>query len=972
MDASPAARHELQRVLSEAKLSLGDWFEARVLEEAADYVGNEVPEAPVELNRLTDLRSPESVLDRLSSVDWAFGADDTGYLSHDLHPYAAKFVPQIPATLISALSLPGELVWDPFGGSGTTALEAALRGRRAVSTDANPLAEVIGKAKTCTPTQEDISVLMALRERVLLLARLADPLSAMDNSERGRILEATPSIPNIDKWFHPHATAELAALRVMIHDLPVAARPIATVAFSKIIVRASFQDSETRYSSKPRDVLPGATLKLFAGELGVALARVRRLGMSLQFRRAMFATVDLRQHVVRNDGQAMVAPNSVSLIVTSPPYPNSMDYHLYHRFRLYWLGFDPRELGKIEIGSHLRHQRERSGIDNYLAEMQAALSNCHEALQLGRYAAVVIGDCTYDGVRYKTSDHLARVAETIGFEVVGVVKRRLPGTKRSFIPPARKLVSEDVLLLRKRPGTYCVRLQPPPYRLWPYEDHLRLLEARSLLGETVESTGAGQALTAIVDCYELDRARRLTFTHSIDFDSGAAMRTWQATLENGDAGDFSARKDPKYVTHGVHPYKGKFYPQLAKALFNMAGLAPGSRVLDPYCGSGTVLLEAQLNGLYGVGFDINPLAVHVASAKCAVLTEDHVIVDHILSRLAQRLQQLSGHGRDPALGSFVAECLPELESWFARPVLEKLSWCLREIAAVPVPAVQALLRVTLSSVIRDVSQQDPQDLRIRRRSEPLVDAPVHELFLARLTEARRRLADFAARLDRCPSRLHPTVVRLQDVAAGATPEVLREVGGEFDAVVTSPPYATALPYVDAYRLNMLSIWGLTSQERAAVEQQTIGSREISARDRIAIEREATTSDELGGLKSAAAGRLVQQLLAENLPETVGFRRMNMAALIFRYFRAMSASMANVDRAIRPGAQVFLVVGDNQTVTGRGPVRIATTRVLTEIGSALGWELTESIPITVTKENYRHSRNTITENTVLWMTKRSVS
>ena len=47
-----------------------------------------------------------------------------------------------------------------------------------------------------------------------------------------------------------------------------------------------------------------------------------------------------------------------------------MDYHLYHRFRLFWLGFDPRKLAKIEIGSHLRHQKEATGFSAYLGEMK--------------------------------------------------------------------------------------------------------------------------------------------------------------------------------------------------------------------------------------------------------------------------------------------------------------------------------------------------------------------------------------------------------------------------------------------------------------------------------------------------------------------------------------------------------------------------------------------------------------------------
>jgi hypothetical protein len=72
-----------------------------------------------------DLADPVSVADDITNADWAFADDDISFLTHDVHPYPAKYIPQIPANLIRRLSLPGELVLDPFGGSGTTATEAA-------------------------------------------------------------------------------------------------------------------------------------------------------------------------------------------------------------------------------------------------------------------------------------------------------------------------------------------------------------------------------------------------------------------------------------------------------------------------------------------------------------------------------------------------------------------------------------------------------------------------------------------------------------------------------------------------------------------------------------------------------------------------------------------------------------------------------------------------------------------------------
>src|SRR5207253_6464755 len=115
--------------------------------------------------------------------------------SHDIHPYPAKFIPQIPRNLIARLSMPGETVWDPFGGSGTTALESVLLGRQAISSDVNPLAEVIGKAKTLTLTKEDEDFLSFLIEELFIIAgsvaSVAEALRRFEPMSR-----FVPNIPN--------------------------------------------------------------------------------------------------------------------------------------------------------------------------------------------------------------------------------------------------------------------------------------------------------------------------------------------------------------------------------------------------------------------------------------------------------------------------------------------------------------------------------------------------------------------------------------------------------------------------------------------------------------------------------------------------------------------------------------------------------------------------------------------------------
>lgn len=95
----------------------------------------------------------------------------------------------------------------------------------------------------------------------------------------------------------------------------------------------------------------------------------------------------------------------------------------------------------------------------------------------------------------------------------------------------------------------------------------------------------------------------------------------------------SARQDRKnffaanvfavgYATHGLFPYRGKFHPQMIKAVMNVMGLKRGDTVLDPMAGCGTTAIEANIMGINSVTYDLNPFACLMTRAKIGVLETD--------------------------------------------------------------------------------------------------------------------------------------------------------------------------------------------------------------------------------------------------------------------------------------------------------------------------------------------------------------
>jgi DNA modification methylase len=956
VETSDEERRQLDAYLLSHGTSLTEWFSARVSEATAVYAVR--PDLSDASTVPAYLRSPRAVLKELESLDWTFADADTGYLTHGVHPYPAKFIPQIPRALIRSLSAFGDLVWDPFGGSGTTAVEAALLGRRCVSSDVNPLSEIIGRAKTHLLERQDEAEVGRLASHLEVLAR--DSLSRRDFVARNaEAIEAlVPDIPNTEKWFAPISITELALIRWHVDRLQTAgARAIGKCALSRIVVRVSFQDGETRYASKPRKVEDGAALRAFSAEVMSEVSRAKAFTAATVTSQSRFVTADLRH-------DAVLPPSAVDLVVTSPPYPNATDYHLYHRFRLLWLGFSPIELSRSEIGSHLRHQREDTGIEEYVGEMRTCLERILVALRPSCYAALVVGDGVFKGKTHSTASLLGDAAADVGFETVGYIGRDVHRTRRSFIPSARRLRHERILLLQKPASRALFLVRKPSYRLWPYEDRLRMEEIRAVTG-AAEIRDTPKGAVVAMSAAEARILKGLTFSHSFESEDFAPEYTWQAVLENGDSGGARTRKDPKYAGHGIHDYKGKFYPQLAKSLLNLAQVDRQCRILDPFCGSGTVLLEAQLNGFRAFGIDLNPLAVRIAAAKCSMLDAD-------LGAATDFAEVAISNARASAADGFVDKAtdslhLKELRAWFAEPVLCKLMALRAAIEQTPHTPVRWLLTVCLSAIVREVSQQDPKDLRIRRRKSPLNDAPVFELFAKRVEEALARQRRLRQAMPYVPWPLGAATSVQGDARSWSTFAELGLGPSSIDAVVTSPPYATALPYIDTDRLSLLLLFRMTSQERAAAEYNLTGSREITARERNAIEK-LIDEDKFDSIESRTARRITRDVLALNRKGDVGFRRQNQAALLFRYYRDMSAALANIHKVVKKSASLFFVIGNNRTTAGVTEVLIDSAKTLKEMGEALGWRVERDIPITVTKEARPHHRNSITDNNIIWFRK----
>ena len=894
---------------------------------------------------------PKVVNAYLNNLDWDFKEEVTRFFGHDLHPYPAKFIPQIPGSIISLLSSSGELVFDPFGGCGTTALEAIRLGRRALSLDANPIAALIGRVKTIKMDSEIYTELSVLNNFFKSVLNSLPPDTSTFIEKYGKY---APIIVNREKWFPDTSFGELSYIKYKINQLGhPSVKDISFLILSRTILGASFQDSETRYKSVQRNIPIGETIKRFLREYEIVLHSITANEFSARYGIAEFLISDIKKV-----GKNIIEDESIDLIVTSPPYGNSMDYHLYHRFRLLWLGYDPVSFGNQEIGSHLKHQRESNGFDNYFNDLVQSINIMHRILKNGRYAAIVIGDSIYKGNTYKTSKYIINYALKNGFDYAFSIERNIHKSKRSFNVSSRRIQKEDIVFLRKANNQTHFNFISPSYKLWPYEKEIQKLE--------IDSINKNKKLLNI---NHLNKTKSLVFTHYIEnIKSGYKEPTWQAILENGMASNLSNRKDPKYVTHGIHPYKGKFYPQLAKGLINISMIKKGSKILDPFCGSGTTLLEGYLNGYLTYGCDMNPVAVKIAKVKCNILDEDPKNVTEIIRSILNFLDQYNCKSEDPNFEQFNQDCLDEIEKWFSKPVMNKINWILKIIRNRSEGIIKDFLEIILSSIIRDVSNQEPTDLRIRYRKEFLNDADVIGLYKEKLEMQFHRIEKFWKCRGYAPNNFFVSRAVLGDNRDSSTYTSLGLKTGEVDLVLTSPPYAMALPYIDTDRLSLLTIFGLNSSNRRPLENNLTGSREIRESIKNNLEKELIEKNILPDECKIYIRNLYEKIKKSS---DSGFRKKNMPSLIYRFLKDMNEMFSQLKSLCHNNTDIMMVIGDNTMTIDSKNILIPTTNLIEKIAYSHSFKLIDKIDITVTTENYCHIKNSITENVVLRLQRKKI-
>ena len=331
--------------------------------------------------------------------------------------YRACFKPQLPRYFIERLSQPGDVVYDPFGGRGTTAIEAALLGRRVINNDISPLSAILTAPRLRPPAHQAV----------------AERLARISPAAHGAEID-------LSMFFHPATEREIVGLRDYLRrrrqqgeedDVDAWIRMVATnrltghsSGFFSVYTLPPNQAASpqrqrlinARLNQQPtyrdtRAIILHKTLSLMRGLTESQIAHLRQAGQS-----ALLLTGDAR-------ATPMIASESVQLTVTSPPFLDVVQYA-----RDNWLRCWFNDLDAQVIESAIAQMRR---LDDWLSVMAAVFGELYRITRPGGWVAFEVGEVR--GGRLRLDEHIIPVGEAAGFVCAAVLVNQQRFTKTANI-----------------------------------------------------------------------------------------------------------------------------------------------------------------------------------------------------------------------------------------------------------------------------------------------------------------------------------------------------------------------------------------------------------------------------------------------------------------------------------------------------------------------------------------------------------
>ena len=366
------------------------------------------------------------VVDNLIDFDWNLNDSKSSTL-HSIHPYPAKFIPELPREILRQLDIPeNSIVFDPFCGSGVTLAEAQKLGISSVGVDLNPIACLISRVKT---SQFDFDI-----------SSHAKKIIAQCQTNSGAV--NIPTIKNIDHWFKKGIQRKVSILINKINQVThPELRDALNFCLSANLVRLSNQDSDTRYAAVEKNVKGEDVFSLFiktAEKLDKAknAQEINETSTVINKNSLLLKSTDLQK--------------KIGLTITSPPYPNAYEYWLYHKYRMWWLGYDAEKVKIDEIGARPHYfKKNPQTADDFINQMETLFEFLYTNSEKGAYSVFIIGRSKIHGEIINNESIIENAGVKSGFNHIATLKRTVKPSRKSFNLSHARIKEEFIVIHQK-------------------------------------------------------------------------------------------------------------------------------------------------------------------------------------------------------------------------------------------------------------------------------------------------------------------------------------------------------------------------------------------------------------------------------------------------------------------------------------------------------------------------------------------
>jgi tRNA G10 N-methylase Trm11 len=403
---------------------------------------------------------------------------------------------------------------------------------------------------------------------------------------------------------------------------------------------------------------------------------------------------------------------------------------------------------------------------------------------------------------------------------------------------------------------------------------------------------------------------------------------------------FAIREEPSlYLTHYMHPYKGKFHPKMARALLNTVMPDGSGMAMDNFAGSGTLLVEATLMGIKSSGIEVNPLSALMAKVKCECLHLPRERLRHVIERYVADLRDQGTLYARESVALEVSSVDDIRLNGSVKGLAELRPAILNARRLLPVPAGDAyhdFLLLALSGTISDLT---------RRTSSELVDA-----FVGRVWDLYRRVCIFAE----LNSVLRIPVAQSRSIV-GDTRRMPEVPSDSVSAIVNSPPYSVALDYIknDFPQLVLLRLAGSMEQ----LNRDMMGNPRVNYKRDTVLARMRAGGNEGNPMEVSANAKKAVQLLLDGGREKEAYR-------CFKFFDDMLSTFREMHRVLRPGGEAAVVIGCNNFMVNGKYHSIPNDEVLLDLAAHVDLHTYYRVD----RELQKTSSGNIREETVLFLKK----